>query len=66
MINCFKEKKLAFHLIGYGGFPSTHSSIVSSSVSLIYFETRGLRTTLLETIEGAQGAAVVAAKARHH
>ena len=38
IINCIKEKKLAFHLIGYGGFPSNHSSIVSSSVSLIYFE----------------------------
>jgi acid phosphatase family membrane protein YuiD len=38
IINCLKEKKLAFHLIGYGGFPSNHSSIVSSSVSIIYFD----------------------------
>jgi len=38
IINCYREKKLAFHLIGYGGFPSNHSAIVSSSVSLIFFE----------------------------
>jgi acid phosphatase family membrane protein YuiD len=38
ILNCLKEKKIAFHLIGYGGFPSNHSAIVSSSASLIYFD----------------------------
>lgn len=35
LINSFKERRLAFNLIGYGGFPSTHSAIVSSMVALI-------------------------------
>ena len=34
-INSFKAKKLAFGLIGYGGFPSNHSAIVSSMATLI-------------------------------
>ena len=38
IVNCLKEKKIACHLIGYGGFPSNHSSIVSSSVSVIYLD----------------------------
>lgn len=36
--NSYKAKKLAFNLIGYGGFPSNHSAIVSSTISLIFFE----------------------------
>jgi acid phosphatase family membrane protein YuiD len=35
LINSFKAKKLAFNLIGYGGFPSNHSAIVSSMATLI-------------------------------
>lgn len=35
LINCLKEKRIAFELIGYGGMPSNHSAIVSSMVSLI-------------------------------
>lgn len=35
IINCFKEKRLAFDLIGYGGLPSTHTSIVTSMPALI-------------------------------
>ncbi|MBF4454673.1 divergent PAP2 family protein [Acinetobacter sp. SK-43] len=38
LINCIKEKRLAFDLIGYGGMPSNHSAIVSSIVSLIAFK----------------------------
>jgi len=34
-INSFKAKKLVFGLIGYGGFPSNHSAIVSSMAALI-------------------------------
>ena len=34
-INSFKAKKLAFGLIGYGGLPSNHSTIVSSMAALI-------------------------------
>ena len=34
-INSFKAKKLAFGLIGYGGFPSNHSAIVSSMAALL-------------------------------
>jgi acid phosphatase family membrane protein YuiD len=37
IVNSLKAKKLAFGLIGYGGFPSNHSAIVSSMVALIAF-----------------------------
>ncbi|WP_272946035.1 divergent PAP2 family protein [Vibrio mexicanus] len=35
--NSITEKRLAFDLIGYGGFPSNHSSIVASSAAIIFF-----------------------------
>jgi acid phosphatase family membrane protein YuiD len=35
IINSIKAKQLAFGLIGYGGLPSNHSSIVSSTAALI-------------------------------
>lgn len=35
VINCLREKRLAFDLIGYGGMPSNHSAIVSSITSLV-------------------------------
>ena len=35
IINSIKAKQLAFGLIGYGGFPSNHSAIVSSMAALI-------------------------------
>lgn len=38
VVNCLKERRLAFDLIGYGGMPSNHSAIVSSMVSLIAFK----------------------------
>ncbi len=38
LINCIKTKAFAFSLIGYGGFPSNHSAIVSSMASLIAFK----------------------------
>ncbi len=38
LVNSIKSKRLAFDLIGYGGMPSNHSSIVSSMVSLIAFK----------------------------
>lgn len=34
-INCLKERRLAFDLIGYGGMPSNHSAIVSSIATMI-------------------------------
>jgi acid phosphatase family membrane protein YuiD len=34
-INSLRAKKLAFGLIGYGGLPSNHSAIVSSTTTLI-------------------------------
>jgi hypothetical protein len=34
-INSIRAKQLAFGLIGYGGLPSNHSSIVSSMATLI-------------------------------
>jgi hypothetical protein len=37
IVNSLKAKKLAFGLIGYGGFPSNHSAIVSSMAALIAF-----------------------------
>ena len=38
VVNCLKERRLAFDLIGYGGMPSNHSGIVSSMASLIAFK----------------------------
>ncbi len=35
MINSSKAKRLAFDLIGYGGLPSNHSTIVTSIAALI-------------------------------
>lgn len=37
-VNCVREKRLAFDLIGYGGMPSNHSAIVSSMAALIAFQ----------------------------
>ena len=36
IVNSIKSKKLAFGLIGYGGFPSNHSAIVTSTVTFIF------------------------------
>ncbi|MEZ8273569.1 divergent PAP2 family protein [Vibrio splendidus] len=36
-INTIRSKRLAFDLIGYGGMPSNHSSIVSSAAAIIAF-----------------------------
>ncbi len=35
VINSIRTKQLAFSLIGYGGMPSTHAAIVSSTAALI-------------------------------
>ena len=35
VINSLRAKQAAYHLIGYGGFPSNHSAIVSSTATLI-------------------------------
>ena len=35
LINSFRERRVAFDLVGYGGMPSNHSSIVSSMATLI-------------------------------
>ncbi|MCC2606100.1 divergent PAP2 family protein [Planctobacterium marinum] len=45
-INTIKAKRLAFDLIGYGGLPSNHSSIVSSAVFIIWFK-EGLQSPAL-------------------
>lgn len=37
LINSIKAKQLAFGLVGYGGMPSNHTSIVTSIASLIAF-----------------------------
>jgi acid phosphatase family membrane protein YuiD len=36
-INSIRARRLAFGLIGYGGLPSNHSAIVSSTAALIAF-----------------------------
>jgi len=36
-INTVRARRLAFDLIGYGGMPSNHSSIVSSAAAIIAF-----------------------------
>ena len=38
VINSVKAGQLAFGLIGYGGLPSNHSAIVSSTAALIAFK----------------------------
>lgn len=38
LVNSIKAKKLAFKLIGYGGMPSNHSTIVTSMAALIAFK----------------------------
>lgn len=38
LINSIRAKRFAFDLIGYGGFPSNHSAIVSSIAALIAFK----------------------------
>lgn len=50
-INTIKERRFAFDLIGYGGMPSNHSSIVSSAAAIIFFK------------EGPQSPALVVAVA---
>lgn len=37
-INSIKTGRLAFKLVGYGGMPSNHSSIVSSMAMLVYLK----------------------------
>lgn len=34
-INCVRVRRLAFDLIGYGGLPSNHSAIVTSTAALV-------------------------------
>jgi acid phosphatase family membrane protein YuiD len=36
-INTIKARRFAFDLIGYGGLPSNHSSIVSSAAAIVAF-----------------------------
>lgn len=38
LINSIKAKHFTFSLIGYGGMPSNHSAIVSSTTALIAFK----------------------------
>lgn len=38
LVNSLRAGKLAFGLIGYGGLPSNHSAIVSSTTALIAFK----------------------------
>ncbi len=45
-INTIRAKRLAFDLIGYGGMPSNHSSIVSSAAAIIAFN-QGLQEPAL-------------------
>ena len=45
-INTIRAKRLAFDLIGYGGMPSNHSSIVSSAAAIIAFN-EGLQAPAL-------------------
>lgn len=38
VVNSIRARRLAFGLIGYGGFPSNHSAIVSCTTALIAFK----------------------------
>ncbi|MCX5471939.1 divergent PAP2 family protein [Alcaligenes sp. A-TC2] len=46
LVNSFRAGRLAFDLIGYGGMPSNHSSIVSSMAALVYLK-EGLSSPVL-------------------
>jgi acid phosphatase family membrane protein YuiD len=35
VVNCWRERRWAFELIGYGGWPSNHSCIVSSVATVV-------------------------------
>jgi acid phosphatase family membrane protein YuiD len=35
LVNCVAQRRLAFDLIGYGGFPSTHTSVAAAAAALI-------------------------------
>jgi hypothetical protein len=35
LINCVRQRRLAFDLVGNGGFPSNHSAVVTSMATLI-------------------------------
>ena len=35
LINCARQRRLAFDLVGNGGFPSNHSAVVTSMATLI-------------------------------
>lgn len=37
VLNSYQSRRLAFDLIGYGGMPSNHTSIVASAAAIIYF-----------------------------
>ncbi len=37
-INCIRQRRIALDLIGYGGFPSTHTTVIASAVFLLGFE----------------------------
>jgi len=37
LINSIKSRQLAFHQIGYGGMPSSHSAIVCSVAAMVAF-----------------------------
>lgn len=49
-INCIFYKDNALKLIGYGGFPSTHSAIVSSSTVLIFIDKSFTDSALLVSV----------------
>lgn len=38
LINSLRARRLAFDLVGYGGMPSNHSSIVSSMAVLVFLK----------------------------
>lgn len=38
IVNCLRYKRFAFDLIGYGGMPSNHSAIVSSTLFIVIFK----------------------------
>ena len=38
LINSLKQRSFAFGLVGYGGLPSNHTSIVTAMPALIYFK----------------------------
>lgn len=66
LFNSIRARRLAFDLIGYGGLPSTHSSIVSCAVVLLWIREGANSPLLLVAITLAFVVILDASSLRRH